>query len=666
MQKLLRSIFLSVSVLLITFSVSAQIYAPEGLNMPGDWDGWVNPPENPVFAGEAQSSNGMVKLISLGTPFYQTIFHVAATGGDVAAGDYSFKFTSGSLENIWQNQWGDVTVNFNTFQQYTYGVAGNGEPQPNTISLTNDKWYVVNWQNTGYENTTAVFMELSGEPVNLETVSQLPLMPQNNDSVMITVDASAAPSAEEKVYLRYTGDGWSTSQMALVIFTGATGSASISPYDNGTRVDYYVFTTTLESPVSNTDLATIRFNTNNGENYHYTVGDTLSCGSGLALITTDPPFPLDTSEVTVTFNANLGSGGLAGYNDTVYIHTGVITSESVDNHDWKHVKTEWGQNTPETRMTLIDSNLYQITIPNIHNYYGIESGEEVLKLAFVFRSREPLSNGNYLEGKTAELDDVFADVYKNELNVKITHPTKREPLVDPNAPLPVCVAALNSDSITLSLDSLWLQTSTEKQIFYVLNPSSFSPGIHWLFAAAYDSAGFVKDSVRIYIRGDVPVADLPDGVQSGINYVNDSTVTLVLHDPAAHKKFAFVIGDFNDWNVNDDGYMNRTPGGDYYWITLTGLTPGEEFAYQYYIGGTLKLADPFCDKILDPYNDKWIPEENYPGLKSYPFDKTIGNVSVFQTAQQPYNWVVNDFTPVAVNETQSDLIVYELLIRDFV
>ena len=61
------------------------------------------------------------------------------------------------------------------------------------------------------------------------------------------------------------------------------------------------------------------------------------------------------------------------------------------------------------------------------------------------------------------------------------------------------------------------------------------------------------------------------------------------------------------------------------------MAAGEEYAYQYYIDGTLKLADPYCEKILDPWNDRWIPEATYPELKEYPFDKTIGVVSVFQT-----------------------------------
>ncbi len=40
---------------------------------------------------------------------------------------------------------------------------------------------------------------------------------------------------------------------------------------------------------------------------------------------------------------------------------------------------------------------------------------------------------------------------------------------------------------------------------------------------------------------------------------------------------------------------------------------------------------------------------------------TTGIATVLQTAQQPYSWQINDFTPPAVE----DMVVYELLIRDF-
>ena len=647
-------------------TLKAQIYAPEGLNMPGDWDGWMNPPENTVFAGTAQSAAGEVRLIPLGNPVYQTTFHVSATGGHIVAGDYAFKFTSGPLESIWQNQWGNVAVQMNSIQEYTYGVAGTGEPEPNNISVTNNHWYVSNWDNIGYGNTRAIFMELSAEPVEITAVTMNPMMPAATDAVEIAFQTTVTPSPEEHFFVRYSTDNWSSATLLSCVVNGTAATATIPALPDDTEVNYYVFSSGIANPAADFDLITLRYNNNGGANYSYTVGDTLSCGSGLALVGTEPPFPVEGQAVTLTFNASLGNGGLAGYNADVYVHTGVITNLSTGSSDWKYVKTTWGENTPETKLTLIDSNLYELTIPDIRAYYDVPAGEEILMMALVFRSAEPMENGAYLEGKTAENGDIFVEVYADELNVKITYPTSREPLVDPSVLLPVCVAAMQNDSVALYLDQLHLASSDETTLFHALNSTGLAPGTHWLIAKAYRQVLEVVDSVLIFVRDEVPVAALPEGMKPGVNYLDGQRVTLVLNDPARLKKYAFVVGDFNNWSVTESGYMNRTPDGEYFWITLTGLTAGTEYAYQYYVDGTLKLADPYTDKVLDPWNDKWIPETTYPNLKAYPFDLTTGIVSVMQPGRTPYDWKIADFTPVAVHETQSDLIVYELLVRDFV
>ncbi|MFW5708055.1 MAG: alpha-amylase family glycosyl hydrolase, partial [Bacteroidota bacterium] len=195
---------------------------------------------------------------------------------------------------------------------------------------------------------------------------------------------------------------------------------------------------------------------------------------------------------------------------------------------------------------------------------------------------------------------------------------------------------------------------------------SLEPGTHWIKALAEDGNSVVSDSVAIYLRGPVMEEELPEGVVNGINYINNTTVTLVLHDPAGLKQFVFAIGDYSNWLPADENYMKRTPDGTRFWVTLEGLEPDTEYAFQYYIDGNMRLPDAYAEKILDPWNDRWIPSTTYPNLKEYPFEKTTGIVSIMHPGRQEYQWEVPDFTPVAINETQQDLVVYELLIRDFV
>jgi glycosidase len=105
--------------------------------------------------------------------------------------------------------------------------------------------------------------------------------------------------------------------------------------------------------------------------------------------------------------------------------------------------------------------------------------------------------------------------------------------------------------------------------------------------------------------------------------------------------------------------------GEHFWLELTGLTENLEYGYQYLVDETIWIADPYADKILDP-DDVWIPDSTYPNLKPYPQGAlhegwADNRVAVFQTAQQPYVWQVTDFQKPA----KEDLIVYELLVRDF-
>lgn len=151
------------------------------------------------------------------------------------------------------------------------------------------------------------------------------------------------------------------------------------------------------------------------------------------------------------------------------------------------------------------------------------------------------------------------------------------------------------------------------------------------------------------------VVDLPAGTSEGINYIDDNTVVLVLLAP--NKLSAEVTGTFNNWALTE---MNQTPDGEHFWIQIDNLIAGQEYIYQYLVDGSIRISDPFAEKILDPYNDPEIPEASYPNLIEWN-EKEKGLASVFQTAQPEYQWQVTDFQ----GPLQHHLIAYELLIRDF-
>jgi|AGTN01.3.fsa_nt_gi 1,4-alpha-glucan branching enzyme len=170
--------------------------------------------------------------------------------------------------------------------------------------------------------------------------------------------------------------------------------------------------------------------------------------------------------------------------------------------------------------------------------------------------------------------------------------------------------------------------------------------------------------------GAVKMGSLPAGVDYGINIVNNNTVTLVLYDKdkyGARKDFAHVVGDFNNWTLSNDekSQMYRDETAGCWWITLTGLDPAKEYAFQYYVGKTgedvIRVADPYARKVLDPSNDHYIPLSTYPENKTYPAEGAIGIVSVFKIQEEPYNWQVTNFEI----PPRDNLVIYEMLLRDF-
>lgn len=262
-------------LLLLTFwlvasgSLIAQIWEPEGLNLPGQWNGWQNPPVNNLaLASSTQVQGGRVVKISQGIVRWQTIFSVAASGGDLVGGTHNWLFTSGPTASPWANKWAGVTVQMNTLQNYTY----NSGPD-NSVTLTNGKWYTVNWEDKGYMSSRAIFMETSAQPVQLMAVS-VPSGIVAGQSAIVDIVLSAAPSAGELIYLRYSSNAWASSSLVAVQTSGSMGTAIIPPQTEGSTVRYYVFSTTVANPSNDFDLYSIRVNNNNGLFYNYTVGST--------------------------------------------------------------------------------------------------------------------------------------------------------------------------------------------------------------------------------------------------------------------------------------------------------------------------------------------------------------------------------------------------------
>ena len=391
------------------------------------------------------------------------------------------------------------------------------------------------------------------------------------------------------------------------------------------------------------------------------------------VVTTAPVFFTADTPITLTFDATQGSAGLAAYTGDVYIWTGVITNLSANATDWKHVVgTSYSNPIAAEKMTPLGNHKYSISFTPRTYYPGLAgSGETVQKLAMVFRAA-----GGSPEGKGTGGADILVNVSQNAaLQVAITQPVAsggNPQFVALNQQVAVTGTASAPATLTLYLNGT--------QVAQQANTTSLNAtvtvtqtGNNALRLTATDGTQTVEDNQTLVVRPAVATAPLPAGAKpDGITYINGGT-SAVLSLSAPGKQFVYVLGEFNNWQPTAAGFMSQTADNTSatpatvaatgrWWVQVDGLTPGQEYAYQFLVDGQLRVADAYCEKILDPNNDAYIPAATYPALKPYPTGKTTGIVSVLQSGQVPYVWQATSFQRPA----RTNLVTYELLVRDFV
>ena len=175
----------------------------------------------------------------------------------------------------------------------------------------------------------------------------------------------------------------------------------------------------------------------------------------------------------------------------------------------------------------------------------------------------------------------------------------------------------------------------------------------------------VNDSKNACAPDPVVEQTLPAGAQHGINYNSDGSVTFVFYEKDKNGKrydWCYLIGEFNNWERKSEYAMKRDEAAGCWWITCDGFESGKEYMFQYMTGNEdvrLRLSDPYSE-ITYEGNDQWISASTYPSMRPYP-SQTSGYVSAFKIGREAYNWQVTDFKI----EDEDDLIIYELLLRDF-
>lgn len=383
------------------------------------------------------------------------------------------------------------------------------------------------------------------------------------------------------------------------------------------------------------------------------------------LITFSPNFPTQTDNITLTYDATKGSPGLKDCGCDVYIHTGVITDKSTGPSDWKYVKHS-SFNTPfnDVKLTSLGNNKHQIVINNPRTFYGVPSTDKILKISLVFRNADGSK-----EGKNTDQSDIYLPIYDaNVLAVSFTNPAlqpKFNPVTETISKQigdQISVTAVSSKNATITLSLNGNNFANGSAISTLAgNGNITNSGLQEVKVVANDGTTTKEESFTFLVNSAVVTQELPAGVKDGVNIVNNGT-SAIFNLYAPNKNNVYVIGDFNNWQGGNASFMKKTPDGNRWWIQIDNLNPNTEYAYQYLVDGNLKVADPYATKVLDPNNDQFINATTYPNLKAYPTGKTSGIVSVFEPNAANYTWQVNNFT----RPKKTDLVIYELLVRDFV
>ena len=338
----------------------------------------------------------------------------------------------------------------------------------------------------------------------------------------------------------------------------------------------------------------------------------------------------------------------------IYAHTGVLVNGG---NDWKYAPT-WGDNSTKYELTYVSENLWKLYIGDIREYYGgADPAEKGTKLAFVFRN----ANGSK-EGKGVGNSDIFLDVVDAGFQISLESGVANNLITPDNANVTFKVGVTKAADITLSINGE--NVATEKNATLLTAEYSFTkPGNYEVKALAVAGDERIEKIQTLVYAGASQEAEYPGGKpKMGPVRNADGSVTFCLGAP--EKESVILVGAWNDYTVSNDNVMNYTDvdGMRYFWTTIKGLDNDTMYGYYFLVDGSMQVGDPYARLVLDPWNDKYLLTDVFPGLPEYPVDKVQSvPLAIYQGSINDYDWEVDNFKGVA----SSDLIIYELLFRDF-
>lgn len=200
------------------------------------------------------------------------------------------------------------------------------------------------------------------------------------------------------------------------------------------------------------------------------------------------------------------------------------------------------------------------------------------------------------------------------------------------------------------------------------NLSSYSYIVSDIFESSYfkltatdkESGGKIEREFNVVVKPSVLFEDIPySNLNDGLNFTENSVV-FILNAPG--KEFINIVGSFNEWEISDDYLMKYDDAIDRFWLEIPGLIKNIYHSYQYLVDGSIYVADPFSPLILDSYNDSFVCRTPQCGFTPFPtYPKNNKHAATMFKIDDGFIWEDQGFIP----PKKDDLIIYELLVRDF-
>ena len=358
----------------------------------------------------------------------------------------------------------------------------------------------------------------------------------------------------------------------------------------------------------------------------------------------DPDPFLESEQITLTVS-DINSGNLSGVDD-IYLWTWYTKFGGGSTNPDSEWNGQWNNSNEQMKMTKNSdgSFSFSFTPKDFFNDTGIET------------------IGVLAKAKDGSGDKKSADfiLQVGVFEVTLISPIENTSVIESGENLDVeATSSSNSNFKLKENDNLINQVDGVTSYSYTITNITVNSS-YKLLVTDIESASEIERSFDVFIKPDVSIESIPfSNVDDGLNFI-DGKVVFVLNAPG--KSFVNLVGSFNNWEVDDQYLMKYDDTINRFWFVLSGVDQSAYHSYQYLVDGSIYIADPYSPIVLDSYNDSYVCKTAACGFSSLPsYPKNNNHAATMFKVDDGFSWEDDSFIP----PEEEDLIIYELLIRDF-